>query len=58
MILGAEPEERRIGALETLDVAFLGAGKACESPEDLKGGLLIDGAEVGLGLIGEGDPLS
>jgi len=44
--LGAETVERRVHALETLDVAFLGVGETGESLENLGGGLLIDGAEA------------
>ena len=58
MILGAEAVERRIGALETLDVTFLGVDEAGNGFENLEGGLSIDGAEVGLSLIGKGDALS
>ena len=47
-----------VHALETIDVAFLGLGEVGESLEDLAGGLSIDGAEVGLSVIGEGDTLS
>ena len=58
VILCAEAVERRVNILEALDVALLGLDKAGERLEDLQGGLLIDGAEVGLGPIGEGDALS
>jgi hypothetical protein len=52
MILGAETVERRINALKTLDVAFLGVGETGQSLENLDGGRLIDGAQVSFGLIG------
>jgi hypothetical protein len=41
VVLSAKAVERRIYTLETSDVAFFGSGEACNSLEDLKGGLLI-----------------
>jgi hypothetical protein len=52
VVLSAEAVERRLDALQALDVAFLGLEESGQSAKDLHRGGLWDGAEVGLGLIG------
>ncbi len=58
MVLGAQAVERRLYTLKSLYVAFLGVEEACQRPQDLNRGGLFDRADIGPGLIGEGDPLS
>jgi len=57
VILSAKAVERRLDALEALDVAFLRFQKSGQRAEDLNGDGLGDGAKVGFGLVGEDDSL-
>lgn len=43
--------------LQGLDAARAGFGQAVDGREDVHGDVLGDGADVGLGLLGEDDPL-
>jgi hypothetical protein len=58
VVLSAESVEGRLDALEALNVAFFGGEESGQGAKNLDSGRLRDGAEFGLGLIGEGDALS
>ena len=51
VVANAQPELGRFNVLETLHVAFAGVQITGQRVEDAKGSRLIDGAELGLGLI-------
>jgi hypothetical protein len=57
VVSDAEAELGRLDALEPLYVALTCGGEIGESVEDAEGCGLVDGAELGLGLVAPGDLL-
>ncbi len=57
VVADAEAQLWRLNIPEVLDVAFTGGEITSHSMQDAEGGGAIDGAEVGFGLLGPGDPL-
>jgi hypothetical protein len=51
VVADAEPELGRVDVLEALHVAFAGSNKTSQSVKDAEGGGLVDGPELGLGLV-------
>ena len=58
MVLGAKAVEWRLDALQAFYVTFVGFQKARQRAENLNRDGLRDSADVGLGLVGEGNALS
>ena len=58
VVADAEPEFGRINVLESFYVAFASGGEAGKSVENAESGGLVDGAELGLGLIVPNDLLA
>jgi hypothetical protein len=56
----AEPEAKlgRLDSLQPFHIAFLGGDEASEAMQEIDGGVAVDGANVGTGLVGPGDFLS
>ncbi len=55
---GAQAKLRRFDVLKAFHIAFPCLNEACQSIENPYRGLPIDGANVGLGLVGPGDLFS
>ncbi len=55
VVSDAEAELGRLDALESFYVALAGGGEGGESMKNAEGGGLVDGAELGLGLVAPGD---
>ena len=51
VVADSEPELWRVDVLKAFYVAFAGGEEAGQSVQDAEGGDLIDGAELGLGLV-------
>ncbi len=57
VVSDAEAELGRLDALESFYVALAGGGEGGESMKNTEGGGLVDGAELGLGLVAPVDLL-
>ncbi len=58
VIADAQAELGRLDVLETFYVALAGGGEVGQGAEKAQGGGLVDGAELGLGLVSPGDLLA
>ena len=51
VVADAEAELGRFNVLEALHIAFAGVDELGQSVENAQGGVLVDGAKLGLGLV-------
>ena len=58
VIADAQPEFGRLNILKALHVALAGGGEVGQGVEKAQGGRLVDGAELGPGLVPPGDLLA
>jgi hypothetical protein len=58
VVADAEAELGRLDVLEALHVALAGGGEMGQGLQNAQGGRLVDGAELGLGLVPSGDLLA
>ena len=58
VIADAQAELGRFDVLEAFYVALAGGGEISESVQNAQGGGLVDGAELGFGLVPPGDLLA